>query len=78
MTKALDLIEKELNEKKKMWLEKINNLGKPYAQMTKAERQQIIDDPHFESHKHREYTQELEMLSKAKMELYFLRNRIKL
>ena len=78
MEKTLDLIEKELNDKKKMWQEKINNLGKPYAQMTKAERQRIIDDPHYETKKHQEYMQEIETLNKAEMELFFLRKRKKL
>lgn len=78
MAESLDIIEKELRNKKLGYVKKIDDLFKPYAQMTKEEIQRTINDPHYCSRKAEEYYKEIATIEKAEEELWWLRYHKKL
>ncbi len=72
MSEALDSIEKELSKKKLYYLKRIDNLFKPYAQMTKEEVQRSIDDPHYCSREAERCYKEIAKIEEMESNLFWL------
>lgn len=65
-------LEEELRERKLKYAKKIDDLFKPYNQMTQAEIDRIIKDPYYSSRKAEEYFKEILEIERKERELFFI------
>lgn len=72
MSESLCKIEKELRKKKIEYLRKIEDLFKPYAEMTEKEKQRLINDPHYSSRTAEAYYKEIAEIEKELEKIWWL------
>jgi hypothetical protein len=68
-------LEEELAERRLKYFEKIDDLFKPYNEMTREEIERLIKDPHYSSRTAEEYLREIAEIDRKEEELFFLRMR---